>query len=284
MKMALPPFIPTLRSHSMGNHTRVDNLFCMEDLIDAIIKCNTDDANRPVKTDHYPIVTQLNIFAPKQAWKPRCNFRMTTWSEFVETLKENLTNIPPLTEINNIEEFDDRLNSLNEAVQITLKKHIKLTKPSPYLKRWWTMELMNTKRKTRQLARKGRQHCHNNHHPIHKEYRQQHNQYAELLRMTKTEHWAEWLEGLDESSVWQASKIMTTPSSDASKSRIPTLMVRDPVTKRVTWQATDNESKGKWFYKLFFPPTDPSITLIPPNYRYPLPRWSSTNITDKQIH
>ena len=234
MKMALPPFIPTLRSRSTGNHTRVDNIFCTEDLIDAIIKCDMDDANHPVKTDHYLIITQLNIFAPKQAWKPRCNFRMTDWTEFVETLKENLTNIPPPVEINNIEEFDSRLKSLNEAVQNTVEKHVKLTKPSPYSKRWWTTELTKAKRKTCQLARKARQYRHNEHHPIHEEYRQQRNLYAELLRTTKMEHWAEWLEGLNESSVWQASKIMTMLASDASKSRIPTLVVRDPVTKRIT--------------------------------------------------
>ena len=102
MKMVLPPFVPTLRLHSTSNHTRVDNIFCMENLIDAIIKCDTDDTNRPVKTDHYPIVTQLNSFPPKQAWRPRHNFRTTDWPEFVETLKENLTNIPPPVEINNM--------------------------------------------------------------------------------------------------------------------------------------------------------------------------------------
>jgi len=54
MKMALPPFIPTLRAHNTGNHTRVDNVFCTEAIMDAIVKCTTDDASRPVKTDHYP--------------------------------------------------------------------------------------------------------------------------------------------------------------------------------------------------------------------------------------
>ena len=67
MKMALPAYIPTLQSHSMGNHTRVDNVFCTEDLLDTIIKCNTDNVACPVKTDHYPIVTQLDIYAPKSA-------------------------------------------------------------------------------------------------------------------------------------------------------------------------------------------------------------------------
>jgi hypothetical protein len=44
MKMALPPYIPMLWAHNMGNHTRVDNVFCTEELMDTIIKCKTDDA------------------------------------------------------------------------------------------------------------------------------------------------------------------------------------------------------------------------------------------------
>ncbi|KAF5370505.1 hypothetical protein D9615_010347 [Tricholomella constricta] len=41
-------------------------------------------------------------------------------------------------------------------------------------------------------------------HPIHEEYRQSRNAYSEMIRSAKAEHWAEWLEGLDESSVWTA--------------------------------------------------------------------------------
>src|ERR1700735_1375941 len=43
MKMALPAGIPTLKSHSTGNHTRVDNIFCNDDLLDMVIKCYTDE-------------------------------------------------------------------------------------------------------------------------------------------------------------------------------------------------------------------------------------------------
>jgi exonuclease III len=69
--MALPAYIPTLQSHSTGNHTRVDNVFCSEGLLDAIVKCNTDDMSHPVKMDHYPIVTRIDIHAPRAAETPR---------------------------------------------------------------------------------------------------------------------------------------------------------------------------------------------------------------------
>jgi hypothetical protein len=147
MKMALPPFIPTLCSHSTGNHTRVDNMFCSEALIDAVVKCNMDDASRPIKTDHYPIVTQLNIHTPNTAQKLRYNFRLADWPELVTTLKTNLDNLPSPTEITNIQDFDNKLDALNTAVQDAIKKHIQLTKLSPYSKRWWSTELVKEKMK-----------------------------------------------------------------------------------------------------------------------------------------
>jgi hypothetical protein len=78
----------------MGNHTRVDNVFCTEDLLDNIIKYDTDDAACPVKTDHYPIVTQLDIYVPKSAWEARRNFYLANWPELVKMLKANLANLP----------------------------------------------------------------------------------------------------------------------------------------------------------------------------------------------
>ena len=82
MKMALPPFLPTLHTHSMGNHTRVNNIFCSEDILDTEIKCYTEDESRPVKTNHYPIIMMLDIQAPKATHLPRLNFHSTDWPEF----------------------------------------------------------------------------------------------------------------------------------------------------------------------------------------------------------
>jgi Endonuclease-reverse transcriptase len=117
MKMALPPFIPTLQGHNTGNHTRVDNVFCTEDLMNTIIKCNTDDATCPVKTDHYPIITRLDIHAMRTAWEPRPNFRLTDWGELIKTLRTNLTNIPTPIEIENIKDFNVALDRLSQAIQ-----------------------------------------------------------------------------------------------------------------------------------------------------------------------
>jgi hypothetical protein len=243
----------------------------MEGLMDAIIKCNTEDSTRPIKTDHYPIVTQIDIHAPRTVWKPRRNFRLTDWAELVKTLKDDLANVPPPTEITSIQEFNDKLKTLNEKIQNTIEIHVKLTTLSPYSKRWWMKELADEKKKMQQLGGRSKYHRQNAQHPVHAEYRRQRNRYSEMIRTAKAEHWVEWLEGLDESSIWQASKLVTSPATDAGRARIPTLQVKDPITKRVMREATDNKSKGQLFYDTFFPPPNPNTTAIPHNFHYPAP-------------
>jgi len=105
-----------------------------------------------------------------------------------------------------------------------------------------------------------------------------------MIHKAKAEHWTKWLEGTDESSIWDASKLLTMPATDVGKSRIPTLQIKDPVTKKVIHEATDNVSKGQLFYDTFFPPPNPTTTPIPENPTYPPPYWVFTNITDEQMH
>ena len=68
-----------------------------------------------------------------------------------------------------------------------------------------------------------------------------------MMQTAKAEHWVEWLKGLDELSIWQASKLVTSLATDAGRARIPTLQVKDPVTKQVTKKATDNKKQGPAF-------------------------------------
>jgi len=86
-------------------------------------------------------------------------------------LNENLDQIARLKEIADRQEFDECLNVLNGAVQATIKKHIPEMKPSPYAKRWWTLELTEAKKQTSQLAAQAKYHRLNQHHPIHREHK-----------------------------------------------------------------------------------------------------------------
>ena len=50
-----------------------------------------------------------------------------------------------------------------------------------------------------------------------------------------------WLETLDEEGIWVANRLTSGPATDGGRSRIPTLMVKDPITKQVVKEARTNE-------------------------------------------
>jgi hypothetical protein len=177
-----------------------------------------------------------------------------------------------------------RAKALNEAIQDAINKLVELLKLSPYSKWWWSSALSKEKKQRQQLAGRAKYHWVSPDHPIHNKYHQQHNQYSEKIWQAKAKHWIEWLEGLDETNVWQVSRLVTSPLTDAGKVRIPTLQVKDPTMKKVIREAPDNTTKGQLFYDTFFPPTNPVLTPPLDDYWYPPPQSKFQNITDEQVH
>ena len=61
MRMALPPYIPTLQAFSTGNWTRPDNVWCTGHTTDLFTKCTTAPGARGPNTDHLPIHLELDL-------------------------------------------------------------------------------------------------------------------------------------------------------------------------------------------------------------------------------
>ena len=195
MKMALPPLIPTLCAHSTGNHMRVNSVFCDKILYEVITICNTDEESRPIKSDHFPIVTQSNFLMVKSINRPRYNFRDTKWTDFNKTLSNNFNDLPPPSTITSIAAFDNRLNKINGAVQDMINKHVKISMPCPYSKRWWSKDLAEWKKVTHQLGTSSKCQRQNPGHHVHEAYHIMQNQYAEGMHRAKADYRVEWLEG-----------------------------------------------------------------------------------------
>ena len=177
------------------------------------------------------------------------------WPELVPTLKANLDNLPKPKTINNIDTFNLTLTALNNAIWNAINKHLKPSKPTPYSKRWWSTALALDRKLTIKLARKAKQFQDYPNHPIHEDYRRQRNKYSNHIKTAKAKHWIDWLEGLDESSLWQAARFISSPPSDAARARIPSLQIIDPTTKRTINTIHSNKEKGKTLHTLFFPTT-----------------------------
>src|SRR6266550_3218959 len=205
MEMALPKDIPTLQALATQNLTRPDNVFISHSLIDALIYCNTEPEKQPVNTDHFPIIVKIDTSVTIHQEQQRFCFKETDWDEFRKTLKAKLDEIPKTKTIPSIHEFDQMLTSLDRAVHETIEKVVPKAKFSPHMKRWWSSGLKRLKKAVTKKGRKAYNQRFNPDHPAHREYRHLRSEYTAAIREAKLNHWTEWLESLNQTTVWTAA-------------------------------------------------------------------------------
>jgi len=94
LQMILPPGIATLQSFATKNWTQVDNVFISDTFTDRIITCSTVPELQPVKSDHLPIVTTIDMECRELDILPWLNFQATDWNDFNLKLAKHLCHIP----------------------------------------------------------------------------------------------------------------------------------------------------------------------------------------------
>ena len=109
------------------------------------------------------------------------------------------------------------------------------------------------KKQKEKLARKSYRKRAEAENPIHEEFRQARNLYSEAIWKAKDEHWVEWLENLDEGGIWAANCMTSGAATDGGRSRIPTLLVKDPIIKRIIKEGEPTLRKDTYYTKCFFP-------------------------------
>jgi len=90
LQMTLPKDIPMLQALSTGNHTRPDNVYISSPIVGHIIRCIMLPEERPVRTDHIPIVTEVDLSLEEKAESPHLNFRLADWKQVRETLASRI--------------------------------------------------------------------------------------------------------------------------------------------------------------------------------------------------
>ena len=94
MQMLLPKGVPTLQHMRSKRYSRPDNVFSTPLLQDAIIKCEVDPTIRPTATDHFPVVTHIQLPQERINAPLSYNFRETDWEEFKKKLEPKLGRTP----------------------------------------------------------------------------------------------------------------------------------------------------------------------------------------------
>jgi hypothetical protein len=83
----------------------------------------------------------------------RYNFRKTAWEGFVEKSSGELSQLLPPVELADILQARDRLERLNVTIWGVVDEYVPMTKICPHSKRWWTLDLMQTRKMVKQMAR-----------------------------------------------------------------------------------------------------------------------------------
>ncbi|KZP21770.1 hypothetical protein FIBSPDRAFT_910695 [Athelia psychrophila] len=215
--MALPAGLPTLEHTTSKNWTRPDNVWVNEALKAHIVKCDVMGDQRPICTDHLPFMLQLDTAPDRAEQVVRWDWRGVEWDDFREYVAKGMSEMED-RDIESIEDFERELEELNSLLVRARDLYVPKVKASPYMRRWWSTELAKTRKAVAKLARKayaeGQRGCIS--HDVHEEHRKARNSYSQMIKTAKKEHFLDWLERVDPSTIWDLHKFLSTPASDGA--------------------------------------------------------------------
>lgn len=280
MNIALEPGVPTLEHLVTKSLHRVDHVFCSLSLLPHFVRCEVLPHKRLPKTDHFPIISTLDLTTICTKEDPKRNFRDMDWEEFKKELKSKLSRLA-LYDPADVAEFDALSEGLTNAIMETIEAHVPLRHPTSHRKRWWSKELGQARTALHTLAKKAykmKKRALN--HPVIEEYQTAHNLYIQSVKDARTQHWEEWIKSMDQFSMWILDKFVMASPTDGGSAKIPTLKVKHP--DGTTREVADNVGKSKALYDSFFYPPldDPGID---PNYAYPPPKFPFRLVSDAQV-
>jgi len=281
MFQILPAELPTLQSTSTGNWTRPDNVFGTSQIQESVISCTTEPSLRGPKTDHVPILLELDLQPSRNSLDTidRRNWKKVDWEEFNKQLSERLSPKPPLP-LASEDEFQSSARHITKSITDTIESCVPTIKSSSYARRWWTKQLSDMRKQVNRLSRKAYQMRALPLHQCHQELKTLKNAYAAKIEETKLTHWINWLEDLEGNDLWTANNYITSEPSDGGKARIPTLTTT--ASNGTITHATSNEEKSEAIAKAFFPPA-PQPTQDDDINEYPDPIGPHTPFTKDQI-
>lgn len=256
LQMALPQDIPTLQSTSSKNYTRPDNVFVSSPLYNTLIRCDTAPDSRPPCTDHIPVCTEIDASPSLVNPSARPNFAKADWDLYRARLAELLEDLPKMRKIRTQVEIDSRVERLREAIQAAVLDAVPTLRLNVRSKRWWTADLKAHRKAVRALAARSYRARWLGLDPVHAEFKAQRNLYTQAIRDAKRRHWEDFLEQLDDESMWTAASYLKGEHTDGGRARVPNLRFRSADGQEGA--ASNNEQKSRILLEAFFPPPPPS--------------------------
>lgn len=191
MDIVLEPGIPTLEHTVTKNLHHIDHVFCSHGFSQRFTCCEVLHHDHPPKTDHFPIVSIVNLLIICTKETIRHNFQDTDWNEFKKGLRTKLSSFD-LKVPGNIKDFDKLLEFLSNAITDTIQEHVPTQHLISHCKCWWSRELGQARIVLRMLAKKAyKLKAKHPDHPVIEEFRVACNTYTQSIKDAQTQHWEE---------------------------------------------------------------------------------------------
>ena len=239
--MILKKGIPTLQHMVTKKYSRPDNIFVTNGLTELITKCDVAPDLHPQSTDHFPILTILQLHQSKMSDQPLPNFKMTDWTAYKTKLQNKINKLRIPQQLRNSEQIRSTLDALTQTIQETTQETVPQLKPRPDYKRWWNKDLSIMKKKLNRLQNISFKFRAFANHPSHLTLKLNSNRYGEAIIQAKRKHWENYLEEMTTTDIWTANKYIKEPSSDGGAPRIPSLKTVNNVG---TTTITSRECRG----------------------------------------
>jgi hypothetical protein len=134
--MLLPGGIPTHLHNVTKRWSRLDQVFLSEHSENLLISCDTCAEHRGIRTDHLPILMELNLRVSVAEVSTSTNFQEVDWEEFGKSLERNLSQKQQEVCIQMQRQLNQCCESLTKAIQETIEEQVPTTKITSKSKRW----------------------------------------------------------------------------------------------------------------------------------------------------
>ena len=118
-------------------------------------------------------------------------FRDVDWSTFAEKLGDKLADMTIPELVASPVELLSNVESITLAISETIEDVVPISKPTPFMKRWWSKDIAQLRQVMRSRARLAYRHRSNRTHEAHELHRQARNNYAEAIARAKRNTWTE---------------------------------------------------------------------------------------------
>ena len=200
-------------------------------------------------SDHRATVSEWRMELEQRPETPaRKAYDRANWPNIGTEIQTKLHYEEP---IESRQQLDEVVAELTTRVQEVIDRHVPMTRPSPYAKRWFTPELKVQQVEVNKARRTWQERCasHGRTDPtamqLFTDMHSKRRQWTRTIEKAKASHWREFLDKASSRTVWKATPYLKRQDNYAC---IPALRVGDD-------DYVDNAGKAQALLECFFPTT-----------------------------